>query len=291
MSQSRKSLALTATVAALKLRKQLKISLDSPINVFDVCERLGVSVFFQDIPSMEGIYMPDASPRSVILISSLRPAGRQAMTCGHELGHHVFKHGKQWDELVEERTESRRFQPEEFLVDVFSAALQMPKLAVSHAFAERELDPRSCEPEKIYAMSNLFGVSYAGFVFHLEKTLNLIDSQRASLLNKHSPKSLRQSIVGRVCPENLIVVDQKWSEKTIDLEVGDSAVLPPEVDLEGNNVAVSSDDSHRTVVSAATPGIAKVSNAAGWNSFIRVSRSKYVGRAPFRFDPEVYDAV
>src|SRR5260221_160696 len=106
MSRNRRELAQIAVAQAMRVRKQLNCSLQSPLNVFDSCERLGVSVFFHDIPSMEGIYMPDAQPRPVIVVSSLRPGGRKAITCGHEFGHHVFKHGKQWDELIEERSES-----------------------------------------------------------------------------------------------------------------------------------------------------------------------------------------
>ncbi|MGA2031213.1 MAG: ImmA/IrrE family metallo-endopeptidase [Thermoguttaceae bacterium] len=153
----------------MKVRKHAKCDLRSPLNVFDVCERLGISVFFQDVPSMEGIYMPDARPRPAIIVSSLRPLGRRAMTCGHELGHHVFKHGKQWDELIEERSHSRRFEPDEFQADLFSACLQMPKTAVCHAMANRKLDPDQCAAEDIFALSTLFGVSYSAFVTHLER--------------------------------------------------------------------------------------------------------------------------
>lgn len=106
MTSNRKQLALEAISQALKVRKRVKCDPKYSLNVYDLCESLGDSVLLQDIPSMEGFYMPEASPRSTIILSSLRPAGRRAMTCGHEFGHHVFKHGKRWDELKEERTPS-----------------------------------------------------------------------------------------------------------------------------------------------------------------------------------------
>ncbi len=291
MSQNRKELFQIAAAQAMKVRKQARCGLRSPLCIFDVCERLGVSVFFQDIPSMEGIYMPDARPRPAIIVSSLRPAGRQAMTCGHELGHHVFKHGRQWDELIEERSQSRRFEPEEFQADVFSACLQMPKTAVSNAFASRKLDPEQCRAEEIFALSTYFGVSYGGFVTHLERTLNLIGMQRASELAARKPKDLRESLRGEPCLQNLFVVDLNWEDRAVDAEVGDSLLLPADVVLEGDCADTQVATSTRTIISASRPGIARVSHSSGWCAFVRVMRKDYVGRAPLRFDKEADDDV
>lgn len=240
---------------------------------------------------MEGIYMPDAQPRPAIVVSSLRPAGRKAMTCGHELGHHVFKHGKQWDELIEDRSESRKFEPDEFQVDVFSACLQMPKVAVSHALSNRSLDPEQCRAEDIFALSTLFGVSYGAFVTHLERTLNLIGTTRAAELAARKPKDLREALLGEPCPQNLFVVDLGWNERAVDVEVGDSLLLPTNMMLEGDSAQVQVATNSRTVISATAPGIARVSHSSGWSAFIRVMRKDYVGRAPFRFDEEVDDDV
>lgn len=291
MSQSRKELFQIAAAQAMKVRKREKYGLRSPLNVFDVCERLGVSVFFQDIPSMEGIYMPNARPRPAIIVSSLRPAGRQAMTCGHELGHHVFEHGRQWDELIEERSQSRRFEPEEFQADVFSACLQMPKTAVSHALANRKLNPEQCRAEDIFTLSAFFGVSYGAFVTHLERTLNLIGMQRASELASRKPKDLREALLGEPCPQNLFVVDLNWEDRAIDAEIGDSLILPAGVVLEGECAAVRAATASRTVIAAMRSGIARVSHSSGWCAFLRVMRKDYVGRAPLRFDEEADDDV
>jgi len=275
----------------MRTRKQAQCGLQTPVNVFDLCERLGVSVFFQNIPSMEGIYMPDAQPQPAIVVSSLRPAGRKAMTCGHELGHHKFKHGRQWDELIEERNESRKFDPDEFLVDVFSACLQMPKNAVCRALTSRNLDPEKCRAEDVFSLSTYFGVSYIAFVTHLERTLNLIGMKRASELAAQKPKDLREALLGEPCPQNLVVVDLGWEERAIDVETGDSLLLPAGVVLEGNRVQVQASTISRIVISAMTPGIARVSHPSGWSAYIRVMRKDYVGRAPFRFDEETDDDI
>ncbi len=293
MSQTRKQLAQQAIATAMKVRKEAGFSLHAPINIFDFSERLGVSVLFQDIPSMEGVYTSDAKPRPVIIVSSLRPAGRKALTCGHELGHHVFGHGTQWDELVDSRSQARRFEPEEFLVDVFSASLQMPKLAVAHAFSKRSVDPMTCTTEDIYAMSTLFGVSFGGFVTHMEKSLNLIDMRRASELTNVQPKQLRKSILGSTCPQNLIVVDKHWRDRAVDVEVGDSVILPPQIQLEGTNASLCESSDSRSVLTAERPGICRViqPDTEDWSVFVRVSRKNYVGRATFRFDEETDDNI
>ena len=184
------------------------------------------------------------------------------------------------------RQQTRRFEPDEFLVDVFSAAIQMPKLAVSHELAKRSLDPKTCRHEEIYALSTLFGVSYGGFVTHMERTLGIIDMGRASELTKIQPKHLRESLFGKPCPQNLIVVDTQWSEKCADIEVGDSVLLPPYTTLEGTSAEITGQSNARTVVTAIAPGICKVGTKDGWATFVRISRKNYVGCAPFRFDEE-----
>lgn len=289
MSQNRKQLAQQAIAQAMKTRREAGIAVQAPINIFDFCEKIGVAVRFTDIPSMEGVYQADAKPIPTIIVSSLRPTGRKAITCGHELGHHVFGHGTQWDELVENRTQARRFEPEEFLVDVFSAAIQMPKLVVSHEMSKRSLDPKTCRPEDVYAISTLLGVSYGGFVTHMEHTLGIIDMRRASELSKHQPKHLRESLFGKPCPQNLVVVDSYWEDKCADIEVGDSVLVPPNATLEGIAAEISEQTDSRTVITAVAPGICKVSTPDGWATFIRISRKNYVGRAPYRFDEETED--
>lgn len=289
MNVNRKQLVLKAAAKAATVRRKAKIPATSPINIFDFCEKSGVSVLFQDIPSMEGIYMPDASPKPAIVISSKRPAGRKAMTCGHEFGHHLFEHGHQWDELMEDREQSREFEPEEFLVDVFSSCLQMPKTAVCNAFTVRKINPAKVTPQQAFNLSCYFGVSYGGFVHHSDRTLNLLSGEQAVALAKRQPKDLREELLGEVCPQNLIVADLNWTDRTIDVEVGDSVILPPGTTLEGISASIKFESGSRVVAAAASPGISRASHESGWCSFIRVSRKDYVGRAPFRFEEEVED--
>ena len=122
----KKELTSTAITKAWRLRKVCGLSLDTPVNIYDFSTSQGLEVKFIDIEAMEGIYLLADKP--TIMVSSLRPAGRQAFTCAHELGHHVFGHGEQYDELVEQREPGRQFDPIEYQADCFAGALLMPKV-------------------------------------------------------------------------------------------------------------------------------------------------------------------
>ena len=93
-----KIIASDALVHALRLRKRIGATLRDSVSPYAAAEQLGIEVRFMDFPSMEGMYVAGASPK--ILLSSLRPQGRRAFTCAHEIGHHVFGHGEQFDELI-----------------------------------------------------------------------------------------------------------------------------------------------------------------------------------------------
>src|SRR6266567_4234154 len=89
--EQRRSLVMDAADAALRMRQSAGLGIWTPMCIYDVAEELGLEVRFVDISSMEGMYCKTATP--LILVSSLRPSGRQAFTCAHELGHHIYKHG------------------------------------------------------------------------------------------------------------------------------------------------------------------------------------------------------
>ena len=290
MSQSRRHIAQQAIRTALKTRQQASIDLREPLCVYDLCERTKVAVRFADIPSMEGVYLPDIDPKPTIILSSLRPPGRQSLTCGHELGHHIFEHGEQFDELFEGRNDQRKNADEEFMVDMFSTMLHMPKLAVSTAFTNRALDPFSCLHTQIFEIAGWFGVGYSTLVMHMAHTLNLIPAAREASLLQRQPKDIRAEIVGDACPTNLYIANRHWTGRAIDLQVGDILIASRSAELEGEAVEIVEQSRERMLLRARVPGISRIShNEASWAAFIRVMRRQYVGLAPYRFDEEVAD--
>jgi Zn-dependent peptidase ImmA (M78 family) len=286
---NREKLAQAAVVKALQMRTRAGYPVRDPLSVYDLAGRLDIEVRFVDIPSMEGIYKGPRHP--TILLSSLRPPGRQAYTCGHELGHHALGHGAQFDELIDERSQERRFDPKEFQADCFAGTLLMPQMAVRRAFSLRGWDPATCSQESFYTIASWLGVGYGTLIHHLWKALNMLDMRRARALLREQPKDIRGTLLGRECRGNLIIADCRLDSRAIDPQVTDLLLLPPNVRLEGRCVTLLEQDGKRTIACAVTPGIGRVAaERSEWSAYIRVSRQQFVGRAQYRFEEEVKDA-
>jgi hypothetical protein len=260
----------------------------APVCVFDAIERLGIEARFVDIPSLEGMY--DANSKTII-VSSLRPRGRQAFTAAHELGHHVLRHGHRIDELLEESgatsPQRRSFTPEEFAADCFAGAFLMPKTTVLRGFSERGWKPAACGPNEIYAISGWLGVGYTTLVHHLHQALGLIDEGGFSRLMKYGSRlaRVRRDLVGMPCTSNLLFVDAHWSDVAADIAVGDVARFPHGI-VEGGCAEIVSNAPAHLIVRGLRQGIARVV-CEDRAHFLRISRAGFVGRACFRFEEEI----
>src|SRR5262245_7427423 len=118
----RRQLAHDAMIAAIKVRQSLGLDLVRPVCVYDICERMKVTVRFNAI-NMEGMY--DRLPKPRIHLSALRPLVRRNFNCAHELGHHVFGHGSTIDELRADGQADDE-SPKEVLANYFAAFLLLP---------------------------------------------------------------------------------------------------------------------------------------------------------------------
>ena len=272
-------MARQAMAAALRTRLSLGYGLDHAVCVYDLAEKLGVEVRFLDVPTMEGMYTSASSP--TIIVSSLRPPGRRAFTCAHELGHHNRSDGVEIDELVEQ-WDRPRFDPKEFMADCFAGALLMPKMAVSKAFAIRGWSMEECTPEQVFMVAGYFGVGYATLVHHLRSALQVLPDTRAQALLKVSPRKAQSLLLGWQVPQTVVVVDAHWTRRAVDVEVGDLMFVQGEAQSEGSCVESSSDVEHGRLFRAARPGIGRLEVGTTWSAFVRVSRCDYVGRTLYR---------
>ena len=140
----------------------------------------------------------------------------------------------------------------------------------------------------MYKVSNWFGVGYATLIHHMERVLHLLDSEVADELRKAKPYKIRAELLGSECSEHLIVVDSDWRSIPIDLQVSQKLILPPQLTIEGQSIAIVDASFDRTVCTAVTPGISVVrSKSNGWEATVRVERSNFIGRSIYRFLPEV----
>jgi Zn-dependent peptidase ImmA (M78 family) len=276
---SRTDLAKQALEKSLEVREEHGYDFRSPLCVYELADRARVSVRFVDDISMEGVYASLAKPK--ILISSLRPAGRRAFTCAHELGHHFFGHGSTIDELKED-AESGEFQPNEFLADTFAGLLLMPAQAVMRAFSSRQLDVATATPEQIYAVACSFGVGYETLIGHVEYSLGQLTKDRATALRKAKLPKIRQRILGSATPDHLIAVDSHYTLATVDAEVGNRVLLPAGVTSESDQIELIEQMPNGNLYRALRPGLARAANGTDWGVVVRVSRFQYAGLAQYR---------
>jgi Zn-dependent peptidase ImmA (M78 family) len=287
MTSDRKQLARHALGAALQLRTGNGKNLVDPICVYDFAESLRIEVRFVDISSLEGMY--SAWPRPAIILGSERPAGRRAYSCGHELGHHHFGHGARVDELRPSDADAPPFEPEEFLAQSFAGFLLMPKLAICNAFTIRGWKPNAPTPEQIYRISNVFGVTYSGLIYHMARALRLLAHARAEQLLSAKLPTIRAQFITDP-KRQLVMLDDFWKGRPIDLEVGDLVHAPSGIVCEGGCLLHIEHTASRELFEASQPGHGRFTNPrTGWASFARVSRRFYVGRSIYRHLEEVAD--
>jgi Zn-dependent peptidase ImmA (M78 family) len=283
----RRPLAREAVRRALALRRSHAIGPNRPVQIYDLVDELGIELRFLDAPSMEGLYHREAP--SVIVVSSLRPRGRRAFTTAHELGHHVFGHGTRVDELTAQQQTAGPFRPEEYLADTFASALLMPRAAVDWAFGTRGWTPADCTPVQLYTVACWLDVGFETLVYQLGTSLNALSRARMQQLLRANPKRIRTDVLGFDHDGDVVVADGHWRDRAIDLEVGDLAVVPADIVLEGECAEVFGADGDRTLLRAAASGRGRAAARDGeWSAYVRVSRRGYVGRSIFRHleDPE-----
>ena len=274
-----KRIAQGAFAAALRMRKNAGYRLDEAICVYDLAETLGIEVRFADIQSMDAMLY--CNPDPTIIVSSLRPSGRRAFTCAHELGHFQAGDGTTIDELVG-KSDKASTNPREFMADCFAGALLMPKMAVEGAFAVRNWFADNPTPTQIYVVSGYFGVGYSALVNHLWRSLRLLPSSRAENLLKVGRRRAQAQALGWDSANTAWIVDQHWNGRAIDVEVGDILQVHGESSCEGNCLVDAGAFRGEWLYRACRPGIGKISSATGWSEYVRVSRQAFVGRSVFR---------
>jgi Zn-dependent peptidase ImmA (M78 family) len=250
-----------------------------------MAERLKVEVKFCGGNSFGGMY---AKASRTILVPALRPAVRRAFTCSHELCHWHYGHGQHIDILDDIRW-GYESSPQEKLANCYTGYLLMPPWAVDKASRNHGLTPAKIAPLDLYRLTCQFGVGYETVVQHLRWSLEIVDQNQADDLLKFTSKQLRESLVGASRTRRLVVADQRWEKVPVDLQVGEMAILPGKIQLEGDAARQVEQHELGSLVEAVMPGIAHVETTDGTRSvYIRVSRTDFAGRSIYRHleDPD-----
>ena len=271
-----RQLATQAVRTAARLRADCRVGAADALCPYDLAEQLDLAVRLVPLPSMEGMYAP--FPKPTILVSAERPPGRRRYTCAHEIGHHVFGHGTRLDELTDDTVQT--WNPEEFLAHRFAAGLLMPKLAVESAFARRGLSLSDPRPQDVFLVAQNLGVGHTTLVGHLERTLGCLSSARADILRRTSLPRLRSRLAGFAVDHDLVVFDEHWGCRPIDIEVGDIVLVPQSARFEG--ICAVLENHPLRHLRAAMPGVGTVAINTPPPIAVRVSQRNFSGLARYR---------
>lgn len=286
---SKRDLAAAAAKSALRSRLRAGVTLTQPANPVELAERIGAEVWFKHLPSLEGMLIREEHP--VILLSSLRPAGRVMFTCAHELGHLLFDHDSHLDVPAGDEELFEGDPNDEYQANMFASYLLMPKTLVQYAFSQRKLQPGNASPIDVLRVSQWLGVGYSSLIHHLRLNLRLIGEQRSHELLSSTPKGLLTHRYGDAVAHNGLLIDEHWRGRGIDLAVGQTATLPSACTLSGACTQILETGQGSTTIKAVAPGMGHIEGGSGWTSFIRVQRSRFEGRSIFRFQEEANDEI
>ena len=286
-SEQRTELARRALRAAIRLRIQLDVPPAAALCVFDAAESLDIELRFVDVPSMEGMYVKNSGSnlRPIILVSALRPAGRQSTTAAHELGHHIFGHGTRIDQYISDSDDggaSPSGNEEEALANAFAGFFLMPKAAVEHGFKARRYMPDSATAHQIYAIAGWLGVGYGTLIHHMWGSLGLLTEQKAKALLLVQPKRIRQELLAASSLTDCFSVDEAWTGRPLDLQLGDVAFVNDDATIEGSCLGhdgTAPDGRH--ILRAVATGMGRIIGS-NWATFTRVRPREFVGRSIFR---------
>ena len=270
---NRAQLVQLAIREAGRVRFRHGCSLEDAICPFDLAQRMGLTVQFMSIRSLEGMYAADTL---TIVVGSERPAGRRRFTCGHEIGHHVFKHGTSLDQLGVAAS-----SPQEFLADAFAGALLMPKLAIDASLSRRQWTHRPLTPAMVFTLSQELGVGYSTLLTQLNGTLRYLTAAQADALARVRLPELRRIIAGCEVERDVFPVDDGWGGRALDIEVGDIV----------RTIACASDvrllhEGADGCLVAQRPGVGWLLLPSGRQIAVRVSRRQYAGRAIYRHEED-----
>lgn len=276
---NRDQLVLKALKSVEQLRKKLNINPLSIVDPVDIALKMGCSVRYENIESLEGMYAKEPSP--TIIIGSYRPNGRKIFTCAHELGHHYFNHGTKIDQLVTKETLVQ--DTEEFLVDCFAGFLLMPKRIVMNILSMQNIDIKNITAIELFKLSSIFGVGYGTILNHLTYSLKMLTQHQYKNLKKVTPRDIKKHF-GIDASVDLVIVDVNWPNKAIDLQVGDFIACSKGFKIDNHLLEISCEDpsAEFSFFKAKNVGYSRILNG-NWAANIRISRREYSGLARYRF--------
>src|SRR5450432_762539 len=173
--------SLQAADSAGRLLDQLGVDTTRQVDVFSMCEDLGLWLTFMPMDGLLGAFVPEGI--GGVLITDQRPITVQRYTAAHELGHWRLEHGHglalDSDEHVFGATPLER----ERLAQVFAASLLMPPPLILSLLARIGIDDRGhVGAKEAYFVAREAGVSYEASVRQLSNLQVITPAESTALL-------------------------------------------------------------------------------------------------------------
>ena len=124
MIAGRRARRLEAAESASRLLADSEVDQTRQIDVFSLCEQLGLWLAFLPFDGLLGSYLPEGSGGA--LITTQRPISIQRYTAAHELGHWRLHHSRGPSLDTEEQVLGDTQDESEQLAQIFAASLLMP---------------------------------------------------------------------------------------------------------------------------------------------------------------------
>jgi hypothetical protein len=216
---------LAAAQAALAVLDERGVDQTRQIDVFNLCEDLGLWLAFVPLDNALGAFVPEGS--GGVMITTQRPLTVQRYTAAHELGHWRMDHGPSADRQDEVfgTTHAEREQ----LAQLFGANLLMPPPLVM-SILER-IRPSQSTPltgMHCYGLARETGVSYEAAVRQLLNLGYLTAAQGSELLQVR-PLTIKTQLGFGRRPVNgwadVWPVDEQWDDQILDLRLEDEATI------------------------------------------------------------------
>ena len=225
MAADSRARRLEAAASANDLLAETGVDQARQIDVFELCERLGLWLAFFPLDRLLGAFIPEGV--GGVLITTQRPVTVQRYTAAHELGHWRLGHAEGPALDSEEHVLGTSPNESEQLAQIFAAALLMPPPLVFGTL-DRLGVRNDVSPVHAYTVAREAGVSYEAAVRQLAN-LGIIAPGRVAELMKTKPLRIKTEIAyGRrpvIGTADVWPVDEHWDGHRLVVRVDDEVVI------------------------------------------------------------------
>jgi len=217
---------IQAAESAGRLLDELDVDQTEQVDVFGICEDLGLWLAFLPLDNLLGAFIPEGV--GGVLVTTQRPIPIQRYTAAHEIGHWRLDHGHGLALDGEEHVLGATPVEREQLAQVFAGNLLMPPPLVFGVLERLGLTGETVEPDHAYAVAREAGVSYEAAVRQLTH-LEVITGEQATTLRQRRPLQVKADLALGRRPINgyadVWPVNEDWDDQLLALRVEDEVVI------------------------------------------------------------------